>query len=156
MFKRILRRCWGLIPGGIRLKLIRATQKKFTVSVAAIITDSSGRILLLEHLLRPQRSGWGIPGGFINFGEQFEDAIRREMREEVAIELTDVTIVRLRTIGRHIEVMFRASTDGIPEIKSREICSFGWFTVETMPPEMSEVQKALIREVLSNARNPIV
>ncbi|HNU07501.1 MAG TPA: NUDIX hydrolase [Pyrinomonadaceae bacterium] len=120
MLKRILQRCWASIPGGIRLKIIRSTQKKFTVSVAAIITDSSGRILLLEHLLRPQRSGWGIPGGFINFGEQFEDAIRREMREEVGIELSDAKIVRLRTIGRHVEVMFRASTDDEPSIGSRE------------------------------------
>lgn len=156
MFKRILQRCWGIIPGGIRLKIIRLTQMKFTVSVAAIITDNSGKILLLEHLLRPQRSGWGIPGGFINRGEQFDDAIRREIREEVAIELFDVRIVRMRTIGRHVEVMFRASTDGIPEIRSREICSFGWFTVDSMPPEMSVVQKELIREVLADNPDSIV
>ncbi|HNQ14041.1 MAG TPA: NUDIX domain-containing protein [Pyrinomonadaceae bacterium] len=156
MLKRILQRCWASIPGGIRLKIIRSTQKKFTVSVAAIITDSSGRILLLEHLLRPQRSGWGIPGGFINFGEQFEDAIRREMREEVGIELSDAKIVRLRTIGRHVEVMFRASTDDEPSIGSREICSFGWFAVDSMPPEMSEVQKSLVREILSKHDKSIV
>ncbi len=156
MLKRILRRCWGSIPGGIRLKIIRATQKKFTVSVAAIITDSSGKILLLEHLLRPQRSGWGIPGGFINFGEQFEDAIRREIREEVGIELDQLRMVQLRTIGRHVEVMFRASTDDEPVISSREICSFGWFEIDNMPPEMSEVQKAMIRKILSKPNNSSV
>jgi ADP-ribose pyrophosphatase YjhB (NUDIX family) len=150
MFKKLVRKIWGILPGGYRLNLIRATQRKFTVSVAAIITNSEGKVLLLEHLLRPQASGWGIPGGFINHAEQFEDAIRREMREETGIELVNLTMIRLRTIGRHVEVMFRAETADEPRILSREITSFGWFEVSEMPTEMSEVQKAFVREVLAD------
>ncbi|MBK7707684.1 MAG: NUDIX hydrolase [Acidobacteria bacterium] len=150
MLRKILRKFWGIIPGGIRLKLIRATQKKFTVSVAAIITNQAGKVLLLEHLLRPQASGWGIPGGFINFGEQFEDAIRREIREETGIELDGLVMIRIRTLGRHVEVMFRARTSDTPQVLSREICSLGWFDVSEMPAGMSEVQKSLVRDVLAD------
>ncbi len=109
---------------------------------------------MLEHLLRPQASGWGIPGGFINLGEQFEAAIRREMREETGIELEDLSMIRIRTIGRHVEVMFRATSTDTPRIMSREICSFEWFETAEMPAEMSEVQKALVREVLGDEKLP--
>ncbi len=150
MVKNLIKKIWSRLPGSVRLRLIRMTQRKFTVSVAAVITNREGKVLLLEHLLRPQRSGWGIPGGFINFGEQFEDAIRRELKEETGIELNSLSVARMRTLGRHVEIMFRARTDDEPQILSSEICSFGWFAIDEMPTEMSRVQRSLVREVLAD------
>ena len=135
------------MPSRFRLRLIRATQKKFTVSVAAVITNSAGKVLLLEHHLRPG-SGWGIPGGFIEHGEQPAAAIRREIREEAGIELENLKMFRVRTIGRHVEIMFRAESDGAAEVRSREIKSLDWFAVDEMPAEMSGVQKATVEKVL--------
>lgn len=149
MLKKLIGKIWGKLPGDVRLRLIRASQRKFTVSVAAIITNQNGKILLLEHLLRPQSSGWGIPGGFINFGEQFEDAIRREIREETGIGLRELRLVRIRTIGRHVEVMFRAISDDEPRIMSSEIISLGWFDIDAMPDDMSAVQKSHVRDLLN-------
>jgi ADP-ribose pyrophosphatase YjhB (NUDIX family) len=54
-----------------------------------MLFDDEGHILLLEHVFRADR-GWGVPGGFINKGEQPEQALRRELREEVDIEIDDV------------------------------------------------------------------
>ena len=138
---------WKLIPGGLRLKIIRATQKKFTASVAVIITNANGKVLLLEHILRPG-SGWGIPGGFIEHGEQPETAIRRELREEADLELENIKMLRVRTINRHIEILFRAESNGTATVKSREIRSLGWFAVDEMPVEMSRIQKTIVEKVL--------
>ncbi len=87
MFGDALGVIWKRIPSRFRLKIIRATQRKFTASVGVIITNPNGKVLLLEHLLRPG-SGWGIPGGFIEHGEQPETAVRREIREETGIVAT--------------------------------------------------------------------
>ncbi|MEP6903398.1 MAG: NUDIX hydrolase [Actinomycetota bacterium] len=138
---------WKLIPSRLRLKIIRATQKKFTASVGAIITNADEKVLLLEHLLRPA-SGWGIPGGFINQGEQPEAAVRRELREETGIELENLMMLRVRTTNLHIEILFRATSSGKAEVKSREIKSLGWFEIDKMPVEMSSVQKSIVEKFL--------
>ena len=138
---------WKRLPSRVRLKIIRATQKKFTASVAVIITNRDGKVLLLEHFLRPG-SGWGIPGGFINFGEQPEEAVRRELREETGLELENLRMLRVRTLNRHIEMLFRAETGETGAVKSREIRSLDWFAPDDMPPEMSPVQRATVEKVL--------
>ena len=135
------------MPQFLRLKIIRFSQKKFTASAAAIITNERGEVLLLDHVLRPG-SGWGYPGGFLNFGEQPEQAIRRELMEETGLELRRVKMLRVRVAGRHIEFLFRAETSGEPEILSHEIKRAEWFELDKMPEKMSKVQKSLIKKVL--------
>lgn len=149
MIKKIVGKVWRKIPAVVRLKLIRATQKKFTVSVGAVVTNEQNQILLLDHVFRPA-SGWGIPGGFIEYDEQIDEAIKRELLEETGLGLKNVEIYRTRTRGRHIEFLVRARADGEAEVKSIEIKRLGWFSVNDLPPEMSRTQKEIIREVLSN------
>jgi 8-oxo-dGTP diphosphatase len=147
MFGDSLGVIWKRIPSGLRLKIIRATQKKFTASVGVIITNADGKVLLLDHFLRPG-SGWGIPGGFIEHGEQPESAAKREIREETGIELENLQMLRVRTHYRHIEFLFRAESNDVAEVKSREIKTLGWFAVDEMPEEMSPIQKSTVEKVL--------
>ncbi len=48
-----------------------------------------GRILLVRFTF-PERSIWGCPGGGVEAGETHEDALRRELREEVGLELREL------------------------------------------------------------------
>lgn len=147
MLKKIIGLIWEKMPYALRLRVIRATQQKFTFSVAAIITNERNEILLLNHVLRPF-SSWGIPGGFVKAGEEPENAIRREICEETGLELSALEMIRVRTINRHVEILFRAYSAGKGEVKSREISGLGWFEIGKMPEQMSSVQKSLIEEVL--------
>lgn len=150
MLRSLIGKIWGMIPSSVRLRIIRSTQNRFTVSVAAIITNRDQKVLLLEHIFRPQKSGWGIPGGFLEPGEQPADAIRRELREETGIELTGLELLSVRTIKRHVEILYRASSEDEPAVRSREILSVGWFGPGEMPAAMSSVQKRLATETLLN------
>lgn len=145
LLKKILGVLWAKTPSFLRLKIIRTTQNKFTVSVAAIVLNKKGELLLLNHIMRP-RFNWGIPGGFINHGEQPEDSLRRELREETGIELEDIEFIRVRTINRHVEILYRAKGKGKAEVKSHEISDIGWFRPDNLPDEVSGVQKKIIRE----------
>lgn len=135
------------MPRSLRRWLTRRFQTSFTVSAAGVITNANGKVLLLNHVLRPV-SGWGLPGGFLDGGEQPEAAFRREIREETGLELSDVNLVRTRTLHGHIEIIFAAKAIGEPEVKSREIIELGWFDLDDTPPEMSRDQQDLILKTL--------
>jgi ADP-ribose pyrophosphatase YjhB (NUDIX family) len=57
------------------------------VAAAAFVFDSHGRILLIRRAREPSAGMLGVPGGFIDFGESAEEGLRREVREEVGIEI---------------------------------------------------------------------
>src|SRR5438067_10616552 len=107
---------WRHIPGAIRRRLVRLGQTRFTVTAGAFIFDDEGRILLLEHVFRPD-SSWGIPGGFLGAGEQPEEGLRRELREEVGLEIDHVELLFARTLRRprQLETYFRARAINSPQ-----------------------------------------
>lgn len=137
------------MPRKARISLTRVTQAKFTVSAAGIITNDAGEVLILNHVLRPV-SGWGLPGGFLETGEQPEAGFRREIREETGLEIRDPVLYRARTTRRHIEIIYIAHAVGTAEVKSREITELGWFDIENLPAEMSLDQQFLIRKALGS------
>jgi len=145
---------WRHIPGAIRRRLVRLGQTRFTVTAGAMIFDDAGRILLLEHVFRPD-SVWGIPGGFLGRNEQPEEGLRRELREEIGIEVEDVSLLFVRTLKRpgQVEIYFRARTIGTPTPSSFEIKKAEWFAVDALPEELSQDQKRLIRRVISINEN---
>jgi mutator protein MutT len=148
MLKKAVRRIWRLISPDARAWLVRKTQSSFTVSAAAVVLNEKGEVLLLNHVLRPY-SNWGFPGGFLDFGEQAEEAIRREVREETGIEVTRLKLISIRTSGAHIEVLFFAFADGEPSVRSAEIIELQWFAVGDLPDEMPAVQRQQIAEIVT-------
>ena len=148
MFRKPIGFAWKVLPPWLRLRIIRTTQQKFTVSAAAVVTNDEGKVLLLNHLLRPY-SGWGLPGGFLTAKEQAEDAIKRELLEETGIAVENVEMFRVRTIARHVEILFRASASTEGSVQSREILELGWFAVNELPEGLPESQNKIVRNILS-------
>ena len=145
---RLLGPLWRRLPPWGRMFFIRRTQPTFTVSAAAVVLNGKGEVLLLDHILRPG-GGWGLPGGFLDAGEQPAEAIRRELMEETGIELSDLRMFQVRTLGRHIEILFSARTNGDPKVMSREIKELGWFRPETVPENLPKAQKRVIELVVA-------
>lgn len=51
-----------------------------------VITNKSGEILLVERKNEPRAGFWDLPGGFIDVGENIENSVIREAKEEVNID----------------------------------------------------------------------
>ena len=126
---------------------MRATHARFTVTAGAIILNDSGQVLLLKHRFRAG-SGWGLPGGFINAGEQPIDALRRELREELGLEIQDVEIFTARSFKkpRQVEVLFRGRAEGLVTSRTMEVERAEWFSVDALPEGLPRDQRSLVEQ----------
>ncbi|MFA5355817.1 MAG: macro domain-containing protein [Candidatus Omnitrophota bacterium] len=57
-------------------------------STVDAIIEINGGIVLIERSNPP--FGYALPGGFVDYNESLEDAVRREMKEETDLELEDL------------------------------------------------------------------
>jgi nucleoside triphosphatase len=61
------------------------------IAVGVIQNDSGEYLICKKPLTRGVFPGqWALPGGGIEEGEHMEDGLRREIREEVGLEVTDI------------------------------------------------------------------
>ena len=146
---RIVSKIWRLLPFQARLRIIRLTQPKFTVSVVAMILNDRKEVLILDHYIRPGAS-WGLPGGFIESDEDPEAAIRREINEETTLDLSNVSLIRIRTVRKHIEILFLADSIGTVSLESAEIRDFGWFSKDSLPDGISVKQRNLVKHMFES------
>jgi ADP-ribose pyrophosphatase YjhB (NUDIX family) len=56
----------------------------------AVCFDEQGRVLLGRRAFDPAKGLWDLPGGFLHEDEHPLDALRREIREETALEIEPI------------------------------------------------------------------
>ena len=61
------------------------------VTVGALIFNAKGEVLLVQ--THKWSNLWGIPGGKTRFGESSVDALRREIKEETNLDITNIEFV---------------------------------------------------------------
>ena len=103
-----------ITPGPIKRAVVRSVTPSFTVGAVCVI-EHDGEFLVLW---QPHRPGWSLPGGLLGRGEDPADAVRREVREEVGLDIDpgDPVVVRVDALQRGIDVIFGVQLSERPEI----------------------------------------
>lgn len=112
--------------------------KPLTIGVKALILDKQNRVLLVTHTYR---NGWDLPGGRISRGESAQEAIAREINEEVDIIvgledliLLNVYYVRTSLKNEHV-ILFLVTNWRQPAIikSNLEISCTEFFSLSDLP-----------------------
>ena len=126
------------------LKLYWFAFRPRTSGVTCIIRDADGRVLMVRHTYG--KPSWFFPGGGIRKNETPEAAIRREIREEVGIELVD-----LRQIGNflstidfkkdNVTVFTARPASAALRLRREEIAEARWTDVNELPSPIAPVAR---------------
>lgn len=55
--------------------------------IAAGLVEHRGKYLLVKEIVEGNQEFWLIPGGSVEFGEYLADAVKRELKEEVGLDV---------------------------------------------------------------------
>jgi ADP-ribose pyrophosphatase YjhB (NUDIX family) len=147
---RGLQLLWDVCPQPVRRIVLHSLNARFMVGVVGLIHDDHDRVLLLEHRFRtPYR--WGLPGGFMKSGEDLIEALKRELREEIAAEVEiDPVAFDTEVVGGgsylSVTMIGRPSfdPDGLQIPETAEIVSGGFYGPGELPEGTYPYQRLLI------------
>jgi nucleoside triphosphatase len=108
-------------------------------TVGALVVNPKAEVLIVR--TTKWRGSWGVPGGKLDWGESLQEALLREFREEVALDLQQVRFALLQEaildsqfhVPAHFVLVnyyaFSANTEVVP---NEEIVEWAW-----LPPEQA-------------------
>ncbi len=123
------------------------------VGCGAFIINDKGELLLQLRNKAPEKEYWSIPGGRVELFETFEEAVKREVKEETGVE---VEIISLLGICDHIiknEERHWVSpsylckiVEGEPQIlEPTKHLDVKWFSLDKLPEKITITTKDAIR-----------
>jgi ADP-ribose pyrophosphatase YjhB (NUDIX family) len=118
------------------------------VSGVKCVLTHSGHVLLVRHTYGPRE--WDLPGGGIKCGENPATAARREMREELGVDIDDFRDAGevVATLNRARATVYCFTTElRAPDItvERGEIAGARWFAVDDLPPRIGRLTLPVLR-----------
>ncbi|HSG90875.1 MAG TPA: NUDIX domain-containing protein [Pseudomonadales bacterium] len=82
------------LHGGKELRCAQCGFRYFhnVAAAVAVVLEHEGRFLFACRAHAPAQGAWDFPGGFVDPDETLEEAACRELREELAVDLTPIDL----------------------------------------------------------------
>ena len=123
-----------------------------TLGVRAVVLDGTNKVFLVKH---SYVSGWHLPGGGVEVGESFLQAMQRELMEEGRIECLGEPALHGLFFNSHVSrrdhvavyIVRQFRQDRLPE-PNHEIIACGFFAADALPAQTTQGTRLRISEVI--------
>lgn len=122
------------------MKYMRRTEN-VELTVLCLITD--GDRVLLQNRIKEDWKGYALPGGHVEIGESFVDAVIREMKEETGLDIKNPKLAGIKQFpiqdgkyenGRYIVLLFKT-------------CEFSGEVISSVEGQMEWVEYSHLAEI---------
>ena len=104
------------------------------LTVVCLLEDSGS--VLLQNRKKEDCRGWALPGGHVEPGESFVDAVIREMQEETGLTIRHPRLVGVKQFpieaGRYVVLLFKA-VEWSGTLTSSEEGEMAWIEYSKLP-----------------------
>ncbi len=116
------------------------------------LIEQSGRILL-QNRTKADWRGYALPGGHVEAGESFVDAVIREMKEETGLEIQNPQLVGVKQFpiagGRYVVFLFKA-TQFTGDVTSSAEGEMEWVSYGDLPKKQTVADLQLLLDVMND------
>ena len=110
------------------------------VGIGVYIADGRGNLLMTLRKSEHAKGTWCLPGGHLEMGESFLECCKREVKEEVGLDVEDIELLGVvnnifTTEQHYVNIDFVAKgvsgdpVNGEPE----KIGELGWYSIDNLP-----------------------
>jgi len=119
------------------------------VGVVGAVFNDAGQVLLVEHVFRTDFP-WGLPGGWIERGEDPSDAVKREVSEELHLEIevkalllsAQIPVLPTSAHPKHMGLAYYCRlVGGDAPATAMEVLSVDWCDPRRIPYDMAPFQR---------------
>lgn len=138
------------LPKPVRRLAVHAGTPSYTVGAVALLRRPDGAVLLVE---QRHSEGWALPGGLLRRRESPDDAVMREVAEEVGITLTvaslPVPVAAVNPRVRRVDLVYDLAVPAGEQARREdeaEVRRVGWFRLDALP-DISDPTREILRGI---------
>lgn len=148
------------------LRMMVGHEKVIMVVAGALVFDKENRILLQQRFDNGQ---WGIPGGFMELGENIQETARREVYEETGINLGELNLVGIYSGPDYDKIFPNGDQVSFVQIfftckqynghliqHNEESLNNKFFNLNELPSNIFGDHKMIFKDLLSKQKLPII
>lgn len=136
------------LPVDLRWKISYLTSDKFLVGMVFLI-EQDDALLLVRHRYQ---DAWGLPGGWVEHGETIEQAIRRELREEIGARVIATSVVEVQKPAYTpvVDIAVKCEVEpGEMVFNDSEVVETRFFARDALPDDILYTHKPYIRRYIA-------